>query len=194
MKALYDARQGADIMLPDGVEYEMVTLGTGALESFEHAKQWHAEQIRQLILGGNLMMSQSSMAGSYSLGSVHAETMGYFLSFCRQDIQRVWRNQVIIPWTIYNYGEDAHHLAPVLDLGDWDNADREALARAMDVFLKHGVVYKGEGFIREMANFPPMDEDSRKRMREQEQGQEQEQEQEQEQVSQASNGDVVTEN
>lgn len=166
MKALYDARQGADIMLPDGIEYEMVTLGTGALESFEHAKQWHAEQIRQLILGGNLMMSQSSMAGSYSLGSVHAETMGYFLSFCRQDIQKVWRNQVLLPWTIYNYGPDAAHMTPVLDLGDWDNADREMLAKALDVFLRHGVVYKGEGFIREMANFPPMDEESRRKMEE----------------------------
>lgn len=166
MDRLAQVRQGADVMLPDGLEYEVHMLSGNSLTAIEAAKSWHAQQIMMVVLGNQLTMAQGTGNGTWALGNVHEHTQDYSLGYARKTFCAAWRNQVLRRWTRYNYGPENVDLAPVLDLGDWDAKDMLLLAQATDLFLKNGVLFRTEAFIRERGQMPPMDEESKKLMEE----------------------------
>lgn len=153
-----DIRQGAPCVLLEGIEHRVHMPASNTLDSFLKAIELHHVAIIESILGQSLTMLQGHRSGSYSLGEVHNETQGYFLSFCRRDIEEVFTNDLIRQLVVYNFPEEYHYLSPSLFLGDYDMAERQMIADFLARLVQTGVLSPDEPVIRDEVGLPPRPE------------------------------------
>lgn len=171
-KAILDevqkARASGVVFVPEGYVLDLLQLAPGALETFVSAKTWHTEQIAYAVLLQQLTTSTGKGVGAYALGEIHQHTQEYGLEDERKALEGMALNDISRRWTRYNYGDDAEHLAPRLDLGEWDAAEKKVIADFYATLIDSGVVHPQEPQIRERVNIEPITPEARSLMEQKE--------------------------
>lgn len=152
-KVLKEIRQGAPPVFPQGSEVTPVEV---TIQNFDVAAEWHSKQC-SLAYVLSTLTSDEGQHGATSAGSdVHADTREYGLAAKRMDIEFVLNTQLVRRWVLVNYGAEALAYAPRITLGDWDEADAEKWASAVQKLVQSDVLHPDEPHIRERLNAPPL--------------------------------------
>lgn len=156
LDVLKKLRQGATAVLPTGVEAQLMQLSSGGLDGFEKAVSWHEKQCLMSYLHNTLASSEGRKSGSLAQAQVHQDTQEMGLAHIRGDIEDVLNMQFVARWYRYNYGLD-ESLCPTITLGNWDQADTNALATAFSTLVNAAIVHPLEPILRERLQLPPVD-------------------------------------
>ena len=89
---------------------------------------------------------------------MHQDTGNTVYDFLKSDLESVVNNQIIRRLCEINFAGFDMSLLPTLSLGGDDSGDILNLAKAYDLMIKDGVVWKRAKFLRENLNMPPLDE------------------------------------
>lgn len=154
--AIKELRQCGVLVLPEGTEAELMESSGSRFELFEKAADWHTRQCAYAYLLNTLTAGTDAKSGARSLGEVHQDTQEYGLAALRRMIEGVLNRQLVRRWVRYNYGPDALGFAPQISLGDWDEADAEKWAKAVESLIRSEVLHPDEPYIRERLKAPPM--------------------------------------
>ena len=154
---LLQVANGQPLVLPPGIDVELLSLAGGGLDPIEKAIRMHMEQISSHILGQTLTTSTGGSAGSYALASVHQGTQKYFTGFPRRDIEVQFELQPFTQLVIKNFGVEYLDCVPGLDLGVYDHEEAAMVANYTGVYVDKGVLNPNEVEIRNRAGLWPYD-------------------------------------
>ena len=149
-------RNGGDAALPDNVKAELLQASQGIFLGFEAAAKWHEGNITRNVLCNTLTTSADGGTKTNALGDVHQNSQDTVFDFGRAGISAVIQRQVfdrLLRLSVAGYDPA---LCPTLKLGEDKSGDILAVAQAMDIAIKDGVVWKGNKAVREAFGLPPM--------------------------------------
>jgi len=100
---LKQLRFETSIVLPEGVEYQIMSADNKGGSPFENAFKYIDEEITKTILGQTLTTTQGQ-TGSYSLGKVHFDILTLYIEQLGKDVaDKAINNQLIKRLVDYNY-------------------------------------------------------------------------------------------
>ena len=149
---------GAPLIVPAGMEVELLNLPNGVLEPILSALEYHEEQIVKAILGQSLTTGQGSGSSSYALGGVHQDTQEYFVAHARLDVEKSIQQQVYAEIIRINLGEDYMDVIPAHSQGEYDINERQKVADFIATMRTSGIVAANEPQLRDMTGFAPASE------------------------------------
>ena len=173
--ALSAIRQGAPAVLPDNVNYDVVSVMSMVFDGFLNAIKFHNEQIALNINSNTL--STGAGQNSLALGEVHQDTGNTVYDFLKSDLESVITSQIIRRLCEINFAAFDMSLLPHLSLGGKDSSDLLNKAKAYDLLIKDGVVWKRAKWLREDMGVPPLDEEEEAGLDAEQQAQEEAQKQ-----------------
>jgi phage gp29-like protein len=155
--AFDEIRQASTIVHGKDIELNLVMPSGASGDLWLNFIDHHRASIVRIILGQELTTGQGMGKGSWSLGEVHRGTEKYFLSQPRADLESIITKQLLTRLVMWNYGPDYMDVVPQLFMGFIDHEENGIFAEYMDIFTKLGVTWATEPWIREQANFQPLD-------------------------------------
>lgn len=163
LKSLDSFRVQNAIVYPDEAEVDLLEANRGGdktfIEAFEHADR----AIAKAILG-SFMATDGNVKerGSQALGNLHYDVFLLSVYAARHQIADAFREQVVTPLCVYNFGSNAY--PPKVSLGPVEDKMVSTMVEAYRQLIDSGVILPDEPFIRENLGLPPMPADVMRRL------------------------------
>lgn len=145
---------GGRMILPDGVETDVVQMGQQDANLFFKAMKYYDGQLFKAILTPQLIGeagTEQSSAGSYALGRSHFDIFIMILNYVRTDLEEIVNQEIIQPLVDFNFDVDVY---PQFTIRFFEQTDKESLAELVNGLIEHQVVKPDERWIRSFLGVP----------------------------------------
>ena len=171
LRVLDKIQQETAIVVPEDVTIELLEAQRGGEAGYQEAVEFHNRQIAKAILGQTLTSEEGSRVGSYALGKVHLDVLGFYLQRLKQDLEEtVMREQLIRRLVEYNFAGGQSTLPagarrgrrryiegknyPRFVIGSLEQRDLEMVGGLISKLIEGKVVAPDEPWIREYLGIP----------------------------------------
>ena len=131
----------AALALPPGWDLKQLSVASSTVDVFDRLIDAADDAITLALLGQNL--TTEVKGGSYSAASVHETVSRAVLAGLASSLATTLREQVLVPWAVYNFGS-----ADVAPWPAWDLSpptDRKQDAEVLDTRTRAAVSMAGQG-------------------------------------------------
>ncbi len=105
LRIIRQLRFETGMVIPEGIEFEIMKAETSGGNPFESAFRYIDEQMTKVILGQTLTSSQGQV-GSYSLGKVHFDILSFYIEQLGRDVaDKAINKQLIKRLVDYNFSD-----------------------------------------------------------------------------------------
>ena len=142
------------VVLPSDMHLGLLETARAQAAGFAEAVDYLDRAIAKSILGQTLTTdSPNQGGGSYALGSVHQDVLGFYVDKIQRDLEEsVIGAQLIAPLVAYNFGPQA--ACPVFALGKPNAAQMETTAKLIADLVAGKVIAPDEPWIRGYLGLP----------------------------------------
>lgn len=142
LRTLIDFRNGTAMVVPFGTEVHTIEMqgnGEAFLACFAEADS----QITHAILTQQLATEQGANMAR-AAAQVHQDVLDTLVRQGKRAVVRMVETDILRPWVIRNWGEDAADLTPTASLGTTERQDLAALMNAVAALARIGFIHPSQ--------------------------------------------------
>ena len=157
LEALKSMRNGSVMAFPYGSEVHTIAVQSAAAQPFLSAIAQADDQITECVLLQKLATQEGS-TGTRAMASVHQDTLDTLIRQNKRWFVRTFIRDLLRPWVLKNWGEDARHLMPKASLGVAEQHDLATMWTAGASLYTSGYPHPSQyGAMDEAMGLPPRD-------------------------------------
>lgn len=153
--AVDKAAMGTSLVVPQGTEVDLLETNGMGLQAIEAIIASERQQCALAYLYSVLTSGEGSHGATSAGSDVQQDQQQFGMAGLRRGSENVLNRQLVRPWVIDNFGQDAVAYAPRLSLGDWDEADTEKLGNTVEGLVDKGILHPDDPQILKKLKFAP---------------------------------------
>ncbi len=141
------------VVLPSDMHLGLLETARAQAAGFAEAIEYLDRAIAKSILGQTLTTDSPAQGGSYALGAVHQDVLGFYVDKIQRDLEEtVIGAQLLAPLVAYNFGPQAAR--PAFTLGTPGTSQLEAAGKLIADLVAGNVIAPDEPWIRGYLGLP----------------------------------------
>jgi phage gp29-like protein len=157
-KAAGNIRQGANAVIPNNVDAEILNAPTGVFSAMKEAAEYDSREMA-LAIHANILSTGEGEHGSTSAGAKEHGAVGSTIYDAFSiGLENAYNQQLIHRFVRYNYGDRALSLCPSLRLRKRNTSDLAVVAQVISILHSIGNLPSRSKLIRDQLGWPPLNE------------------------------------